>query len=270
MPRRAELRYLLLVLLWQLALPAFSLPDDRLQSIEITAESAERDEKAGYTVYRGNVILEQGSLHIEADKLTIFHDRVAADRIVAVGTPATMRQRPEINKGLVIASAGRIIYEKSRERVLLREAASIEQDGAVVTGESIDYFMAEQRVRADADLKDGNARVQVIIPAEVIEAESTGGQAQTPDKGSQPESGPVPEPEPEPEPAPKPEPKPGVESGSEPEQGQESQQESEQEPEQAPEQEPNSPAKTTDGEKSGGKAPPNNPEAATNGDSQRP
>jgi lipopolysaccharide export system protein LptA len=258
MPRRAELRYLLLVLLWQLALPAFSLPDDRLQSIEITAESAERDEKAGYTVYRGNVILQQGSLHIEADKLTIFHDRVAADRIVAVGTPATMRQRPEINKGLVIASAGRIIYEKSRERVLLREAASIEQDGAVVTGESIDYFMAEQRVRADADLKDGNARVQVIIPAEVIEAESTGGQAQTPDKGSQPESEPVPQPEPEPEPEPKPEPKSGIESGSEPEQ------------EQAPEQEPNSPAKTTDGEKPGGKAPPNNPEAATNGDSQRP
>jgi lipopolysaccharide export system protein LptA len=173
MSRRAELqRYLLTALLCIAATPVQALPEDRLQSIEITAASAVRDEKAGYTVYRGDVVLQQGSLHIEADTLTIFHDRVSADRIVAVGAPATLRQRPEINKGLVTASAGRIVYEKSRERVLLREAASIEQDGAVVTGESIDYFMAEQRVRADADVKDGNARVQVIIPAEVIEAET--------------------------------------------------------------------------------------------------
>ena len=151
---------------------AYALPDDRLQAIEITAERAERDEKAGYTVYSGDVILEQGSLHIEADKLTIFHDDEAADRIVAVGAPATLRQQPEIDKAFVTASAGRITYVKSRERVMLRKDATIEQDGAVVSGESIDYFMAEQRVRADAAPSDESARVQVIIPAAVVEAQS--------------------------------------------------------------------------------------------------
>ena len=151
---------------------AYALPDDRLQAIEITAERAERDEKAGYTVYSGDVILEQGSLHIEADKLTIFHDSEAADRIVAVGAPATLRQQPEIDKAFVTASAGRITYVKSRERVMLRKDATIEQDGAVVSGESIDYFMAEQRVRADAAPSDESARVQVIIPAAVVEAQS--------------------------------------------------------------------------------------------------
>ncbi|MFK8043624.1 lipopolysaccharide transport periplasmic protein LptA [Congregibacter sp.] len=152
---------------------AQALPDDRLQSIEITAERAVRDERAGFTVYSGDVIMQQGSLHITADKITIFHDSEAADRIIAIGEPATLRQQPEIDKGFVTASAGRIVYQKSREWVQLREAAVIEQDGAVVSGESIDYYMAEQRVRADADSEDANGRVQVIIPAAVIEAESS-------------------------------------------------------------------------------------------------
>ena len=152
---------------------AAALPDDRLQSIEITAARAVRDERAGFTVYSGDVIMQQGSLHIEADKITIFHDSEAADRIIAVGAPATLRQQPEIDKGFVTASAGRIVYEKSREWIQLRQAAVIEQDGAVVSGESIDYFMAEQRVRADAASENASGRVQVIIPAEVIEQVQT-------------------------------------------------------------------------------------------------
>lgn len=149
-----------------------ALPEDKFQAIEISAERAYRDDKAGFTVYSGDVILEQGTLTIEAEKLTIFHDREAADRIIAVGEPARMRQQPELEKGFVTASAGRIIYEKSRERILLRIDASIEQDGAIVSGESIDYFMAQQRVRANANKDDADARVQVTIPAEVVEAQS--------------------------------------------------------------------------------------------------
>jgi lipopolysaccharide export system protein LptA len=151
---------------------ARALPEDRLQSIQITAASAVRDERAGFTVYSGDVIMQQGSLQIEADKITIFHDSEAADRIIAVGAPAKLRQQPQIDKGFVTARAGRIVYEKSREWIQLREAAVIEQDGAVVSGESIDYFMAEQRVRADAASQNANGRVQVIIPAAVIQAET--------------------------------------------------------------------------------------------------
>lgn len=157
---------------------ATALPEDRLQDIEITAERAERNEREGYTVYSGDVILTQGSLRINADRLTIFHDQVAADRIVAVGEPARLRQRPAVDKEPVRASARRIVYEKSRELVLLRESASIEQGGAVVTGESIQYFMAEERVRADSTADDKASRVQVFIPADVIEEGQSDGAAQ--------------------------------------------------------------------------------------------
>lgn len=155
-----------------LAPAAVGLPEDRLKAIEITAERAERNELEGYTIYSGAVVLEQGSLRIEADRVTIFHDREAADRIVAHGEPATLRQQPALDRGPVTASARRIVYERSRELIVLRESASIEQEGAVVTGESIQYFMAEQRVRADADNSDTGARVQVFIPAEIVETEA--------------------------------------------------------------------------------------------------
>lgn len=150
-----------------------ALPDDRRQAIEISANRAVRDDKAGYTIYSGDVVLEQGSLQIEADRLTIFHDKEAADRIIAIGEPAKLRQQPELNEEFVRASAGRIVYEKSRERVLLRYAAIIEQDGAVVSGESIEYFLAEQRVSADSSQDDESGRVQVIIPAEVVDDEGS-------------------------------------------------------------------------------------------------
>ena len=159
-----------MALLW--ALPASALPEDRTLAIEITADRAIRDERAGFTVYSGDVVLDQGSLHIEADRLTIFHDREAADRIVAEGRPATMRQQPAIDQAPVRAQANQIVYIKSSEQILLTEAASIEQDGATVTGESIKYFMAQQLVRADSDANDSEARVQVVIPAEVIEEHS--------------------------------------------------------------------------------------------------
>jgi lipopolysaccharide export system protein LptA len=148
-----------------------ALPEDRNQAIEITADRAVRDERAGYTVYSGDVVLYQGSLKIEARRLTIFHDREAADSIVAEGSPARMQQQPAADQELVTASASKIVYVKSREQVLLSGGASIEQAGAVVTGDSIEYMMAEQRVRADAQAGDGASRVQVLIPAEVVESQ---------------------------------------------------------------------------------------------------
>lgn len=143
---------------------ASSLPDDRDQPIHIAADKAVRDEKQGFTVYSGDVQMNQGSMHIEADKLTIFHIEEEADKIVAEGSPAKLRQRPDLEKGPVHARANIIEYYKQAQKVHLKTDARIEQDGAIVAGDSIDYFIAEQLVKADSDqAREGN-RVQVVIP----------------------------------------------------------------------------------------------------------
>jgi lipopolysaccharide export system protein LptA len=144
-----------------------ALPDDREQPIHISADKALRDEKQGVTIYSGNVQMNQGSMHIEADRLTIYHIEAEADKIVARGRPAKMRQRPDLKKGPVHARALLIEYFQREQKVHLQDEARIEQDGAIVTGDSIDYFIAQELVKADSDGAGEGNRVQVVIPPSV-------------------------------------------------------------------------------------------------------
>ena len=160
------------ILLACLSCVSFALPDDQQQPITIAADTATRDDRAGLTAYEGNVELTQGSLKITADTLTVTHDTSTANVIVATGNPATLTQQPEADQPAVNASAGRIEYARSENRVHLSEAARIEQDGAIVTGQTIDYLIDERRVRADSDNQDGGKRVEVVIPPQVTAEDS--------------------------------------------------------------------------------------------------
>lgn len=156
-----------------LLLPAVAsaLPEDREKPIHIEADEALRDEKQGFTRYQGNVKLDQGSLHIEADEITVYHDDKQADRIFATGAPASLQQQPDVTKGLIKAKADKIEYIKSEQRVQLRENAHIEQDGSIVTGEVIDYLIDEQLVKAGSTPGSDTSRVQVVIPPQALEDE---------------------------------------------------------------------------------------------------
>ena len=149
----------------------FALPDDSEQPIRITADTAIRDEKQGFTVYTGNVHMVQGSIDIVADTLTIFHETAQADKIVAEGKPAKMQQRPEVGEPLVRARAEIIEYYKTEERVNLKINAFITQDGSSVTGDSIDYYIAEELVKAGSEQSPDGKQVRVVIDPKVLREE---------------------------------------------------------------------------------------------------
>ena len=158
------------LLLSSLSLTAQALPDDREQPIHITADKAIRDEKRGVTVYSGHVQMRQGSMELDAESLTIFHEKRDADKIVARGTPAKMRQQPELDQGLVHAHADVITYFRDQELIHLRTSARLTRDdGTLVTGDSIDYYIAEELVKAESDRSDANNKVFVIIPPSAID-----------------------------------------------------------------------------------------------------
>jgi lipopolysaccharide export system protein LptA len=146
-----------------------ALPDDREQEIKITADQALRNEKDGMTVYKGNVELSQGSLHISADKITIYRVVEEADRIVAKGRPAEMQQQPDPEKAPIRAQAEIIEYYKDEARVHLKQDAQIEQEGSRVTGETIDYYIDEQLVKAGSNSTREDSRVEVVIPAQAVQ-----------------------------------------------------------------------------------------------------
>jgi lipopolysaccharide export system protein LptA len=172
------------IALLSLALPntlALALPGDREQPIQITAEKALRDEKKGVTIYTGNVVLVQGSMELEADTLTIYHTSEKADQMIAEGNPAKMRQQPELDKAVVHAQGKVITYFRSEDKVNLRTDAKIEQDGAVVSGDSIDYFIAKELITAQSDKTQPDNKVVVVIPPNVQQQpeEDDGGAAES-------------------------------------------------------------------------------------------
>jgi len=160
---------IVLCLLGLLAPVVVALPEDRLQPIKITADQAVRDEKQGLTVYLGNVTMQQGSLRIEADSITIYRIEEEADKIVAQGSPARLRQQPRPDEAFVHASANTIEYFKVEDRVFLRDDARLERDGSTVTGETINYLISQQVVQANSDTDTDENRVEVVIPAHTLQ-----------------------------------------------------------------------------------------------------
>ena len=159
----------ILVLCLAVSQSAQSLPEDREQAIQITADSAMRDEKKGLTIYSGNVVLDQGSLHISADKITVFRINEEGDKIVAMGQPASVQQQPAVDGELMRAHAEVIEYFKAEDRLRLRTSAQIEQGGSTVTGNIIDYYITAQLVKAGSDEAREDSRVTTIIPANKLE-----------------------------------------------------------------------------------------------------
>lgn len=169
LPRKPLRHVTALLLSLLLSGGAAALPEDRDQPIHITADQALRDEKKGMTIYSGNVHMNQGSMQIDADKITIYHTTEDVERVIAVGNPARMQQQPDPEKGPVFARAHVITYYRDEERVHLEQEAHIERDGATVTGDSIDYFIAEELVKADSDQAQAGSRVQVVIPPQLTQ-----------------------------------------------------------------------------------------------------
>ena len=140
------------------------------EPITITADTAEQDDVKGTTVYSGSVLIVQGGLSINADRVVIQSvvDKDASaqrqiDVIRASGKPATFVQDSEAGNPPVRASGNSIRYWLDKGLVLLEHDANIDQQGSSVSGDAIEYFIDQQRVRAKADDTREGSRVQTII-----------------------------------------------------------------------------------------------------------
>ncbi|MAT52797.1 MAG: lipopolysaccharide transport periplasmic protein LptA [Porticoccaceae bacterium] len=142
---------------------ALALPDDRHQAIEIESRSAIRDEKKGLTVYEGDVSIRQGSILIRADKVSLITTAGKVTRIVCTGKPAQYQQTPKAGDKPVVAKANTIEYQLDRDTIQLISNASLEQDGATLTGERIDYDLKQEVIKARGDAA-GDKRIRMVIP----------------------------------------------------------------------------------------------------------
>lgn len=132
--------------------------------MHIESDSASRDDRSGITIYTGTVQIDQGSMHIEADKVTVYMPagRKEVDRIVCNGKPATYRQRPKPDGELAVAHAEEIEYQVAKDFIVLKRAARLEQGGSILEGELVTYDIAKDLMQARGS--ESNRRIRMVIP----------------------------------------------------------------------------------------------------------
>ena len=121
-----------------------ALTFDSSQPIHIQADAAVMDDAKGSSVYRGNVIVEQGTLQIKADEVEIItSDRQVIQIIASTHADsknlAHFEQLPDDSKDPVYAEARKITYLVQEERLHLSGQGTLKQTNDVLTGELIYY-----------------------------------------------------------------------------------------------------------------------------------
>lgn len=142
---------------------AVALPEDADQPIHIRADRAEVDQNAEKVVYSGSVLVEQGTMRVVADEMTVEYREQKVVRITAHGSPARYQQLLEADKGQVKADARTIVYHTQDERVDLEGEAFLSQGGNEIAGELIRYDIVAGKVNAESG-EQGPVRV-VVQPA---------------------------------------------------------------------------------------------------------
>lgn len=149
-------------------LPTFSsaLESDREQPIRIQADAAIVDETSGSSVYKGNVIITQGTLEVTANEVEIFTADSEVIQIIAKtekDSEALAHYQQQINEAMdmVVADAQKITYLVQEERLHLSGDARLQQVQDVFTGQLLYYDLGRGIVNLNSG--GGSDRVNMTI-----------------------------------------------------------------------------------------------------------
>jgi lipopolysaccharide export system protein LptA len=168
-------RILASLLLLLASLSSHALPEDWQQEMVIQSDRAELDRKTGMVIYDGKVILTQGTLKIESDRLVLMFNGKHLQQAIADGNPAYYEQKVSNDKPVTRASATRIDYYAASREIAFSGNAELRQDANRFSGELIRYNINTETVTARGDdSKSGNTgtgdnskqRIRVVIQPE--------------------------------------------------------------------------------------------------------
>ena len=150
--RRTRWRLAAALLLLAAVAPAHALSTDSDAPISILADRAEHNDATRTTIYRGNVVIDQGSLHLTGDTVTInFDAEDQVTKVTSVGAPAHFRQLPDGGTDHRRAWAKRMEYFPEQDLIVLAGDARYEKDGSRVLADRLVYDSLNARFKALMD-----------------------------------------------------------------------------------------------------------------------
>lgn len=128
---------------------SYALPSDRDQPIHIQADTADLDDKKGTAIYRGTVVVTQGTLKITGDTVTVVQQANGDIKsFKSVGRPAYYEQIPDVDKDLVKAYGITIEYFAQEDKIVITDQAKVVQTNNTFRGEKITYDTIAETVVA--------------------------------------------------------------------------------------------------------------------------
>ena len=154
---------------WQrLEIFANKIAIKKAKSPEEFEACATYNEKTGVTTYTGNVIIEQGTMKLQANSIVAnLNSQKEISTITATGGPARFQQKVDVNKGLAKGQAQKILYNAQTGIVTFSGSALLEQDGASIRGNTLKYSMNKGDIEATGtpnSTGSSSGRVQIVIP----------------------------------------------------------------------------------------------------------
>ena len=162
--------YVTCLIFWALQWPGSALAEesDRDQPIELEADTVTVNDAKKISVYTGNVILNQGTLQIKADKMIVREDQDGFQHSTCTGNPTTFKQKRTGKDEWMQGSGQRIEYNARMDKVQLYTNAWVKRGEDIVTGDYISYDANAEYAEVIGGTKanpngTANSRVKAII-----------------------------------------------------------------------------------------------------------
>ncbi len=133
---------LFIVCLTSWSLLAYAASEDRKLPVSLKADRVTFDQQKGFSTYEGHVVLTQGSMRLEADRMTVqLGKNQKIDEINTYGAPARFQEK--MDDGTLVKGHGkRIRYLLSKGTVYLIGDAVVIRGTDQLSGESIAYELS--------------------------------------------------------------------------------------------------------------------------------
>lgn len=146
--------------------PAFALTGDTEQPIHIESDQQSLDMQGNVVTFTGNVLVTQGTIKINADKVVVTRPggEKGKEVIDGYGNPATFYQMQDNGKP-VKGHASTMHYELQNDFVVLTGNAYLEQLDSNIKGDKITYLVKEQKMQAFSE--KGKRVTTVLVPSQL-------------------------------------------------------------------------------------------------------
>lgn len=146
-----------------LASPALlALSNDKDQPVTIEADSVDIDENTETAIYRGNVILNQGSINLQANRVVVHNFQSDNARIVATGKQISFSQKEDGTGQIIRGRANQAEYGINSARLELTGKAQLVKGKNTFRNDRIIYDREKAVVKAGSSAQ-GKDRVKITI-----------------------------------------------------------------------------------------------------------